>query len=139
MVPCPLLQDRDVDYYRGRAVLINNSSWSILPLILSVVVCTCVLHCMLFRFLIPKRISSYLNGVITLCIDSNTHLLYIYIYQFRQTQLKIKDMVYSYMFRLIKSSTGWVKNQGIFTEWLRTFGIPDGLQCCLKLSTCNLD
>jgi hypothetical protein len=26
-----------------------------------------------------------------------------------------------------------------FTEWLRAFWIPDGLQCCLKLSTCNLD
>jgi hypothetical protein len=53
-----------------------------------------------------------LNGVITLCIDSNTHLIYIYIYIYiynasiPSNTTKIKDMVYSYMFRIIKSSSG---------------------------------
>jgi hypothetical protein len=45
-----------------------------------------------------------LNGVITLCIDSNTHLLlllYIYNTSIPSNTTKIKDMVYSYMFRLI--------------------------------------
>jgi hypothetical protein len=56
-----------------------------------------------------------LNQVITMCIDSNTHLLYIYIIYINSVNTAMyKSMGYSDMFRL--------------TEWLRAFGIPDGLQ-----------
>jgi hypothetical protein len=80
-----------------------------------------------------------LNGVITLCIDSNTNLLYIYILYIHIYILYIciystsipsnttmcKDMVYSYMFRLVKSSSGWVENH-------ESFGIPNARSHSVK-------